>query len=334
MKLANNKQLYLWTKNMPDYSICYKKAWNADSLWPTIDWDVFLSAFNSSDRVRRVCEKACAKQKHWFISPEYGYSENELPVGDRCFVVQGQTEAELVGSYFLQAGFDLNNTRLCIDITGFMRPHLLFLLKYLLINGVKRFDALYSEPLTYSANEMTKFSDEIVVEVRQIAGFEGNHIPDTSNDVLVIGSGYDNVLIAHVAESKENARKLQLLGLPSLRADMYQENVLRAQRASEQLGSSGTDSVDTFFAPANDPFVTANALSDMIERENCKKPITNLYLCPLATKVQVLGFGLYYLTEMDGLSASIIFPFCKSYARETSVGLSRTWLYHVEFLTN
>lgn len=319
---------------MPDYSICYKQSWNADSSWPKIRWDLYLSAFNSSDRVKICFQKAQATQKHWFISPEYGYSNSELPENEQYYIVQGQTEAEAIGSYFSQANIDLNNTRICIDITGFMRPHLLVLLKYLSMSGVKKFDAIYSEPLGYADKEKTRFSDEAVIEVRQISGFEGNHGPDTSNDILVIGSGYDHVLIAHAAESKENARKLQLLGLPSLRADMYQENVLRAQRASEQLGSSGTGNVDTYFAPANDPFVTANTLSDMIMRENREKPITNLYLCPLATKVQVLGFGLYYLTELEGLSASIIFPFCKSYARETSVGLSRTWLYHVEFLSN
>lgn len=318
---------------MPDYSICYRKSWNADSQWPSTDWDVFLSAFNSSDRVKISFEKARAVKKHWFISPEYGYSEKELP-DDNCFVVRGETEAELVSSYFTSAGLDIKNTRFCIDITGFMRPHLLVFLKYLFLGGVRKFDAMYSEPLRYANKEKTRFSDETVVSVRQVAGFEGNHIPDTSNDVLVIGSGYDHVLIAHAAESKENARKLQLLGLPSLRADMYQENVLRAQRASEQLGSSGTENVDTFFAPANDPFVTANALSEIVEHQNRTKPITNLYLCPLATKVQVLGFGLYYLSEWRGHGASIIFPFCKSYARETSIGLSRTWLYHVEFLSD
>lgn len=317
---------------MLDYSICYKKPWNADSAWPDVEWDVFLSAFNSSDRVQKSFQNARATQKHWFISPEYGYHHSELPLNGQCFIVEGNTEAEVVGSYFSQAAIDLCHARFCIDITGFMRPHLLVLLKYLSMNGVKQFDAIYSEPLRYAEKEKTKFSDETVVEVRQIAGFEGNHVPDTSNDVLIIGSGYDHVLIAHAAESKENARKIQLLGLPSLRADMYQENVLRAQRASEQLGSSGADNVDTFFAPANDPFVAANALSDIVKREEKRQRITNLYLCPLATKVQVLGFGIYYLTEWQGRGASIIFPFCKSYTRETSIGLSRHWLYHVEFL--
>lgn len=123
-----------------------------------------------------------------------------------------------------------------IDITGFIRPYLIFLVRWLAEQGVRRFDALYSEPVIYSKREQTRFSDETVVEVRQIAGFEGTHNPDTSNDYLIIRAGYDHPLIAAVAENKELSRKIQIFGLPSLRADIYQENVLRAYRAEEAVG--------------------------------------------------------------------------------------------------
>jgi len=281
---------------MPDYSIYYKKSWRADSEWPDFKWDVLISAFNSSDRVRTAFEKVRAGEKHWFISPEYCYTAAELPTDARCFIPPEEDEAVAVQSYFKEAGFDPQRVRLCIDTTGFMRPHLLVMLKYLALAGVRRFDALYSEPLQYSQKEKTRFSDEVVVEVRQIAGFEGNHSPDTSNDVLVIGAGYDHALIAHAAEFKENAKKVQLLGFPSLRADMYQENVLRANRASEQFGNPGGEQLDIHFAPANDPFATADALAEIYEHAN-RTRVTNLYLCPISTKVQTFGFGLYYLTE-------------------------------------
>ena len=35
-------------------------------------------------------------------------------------------------------------------------------------------------------------------------------------------------------------------------------------------------------------------------RRRVSGEITNLYLCPVSTKVQVLGFGLYHLTECVG----------------------------------
>jgi hypothetical protein len=151
---------------MGRYSLCYKKAWRANNKWPDLEWDLFLSAFNSSDRVQAVFTKARATTKHWFISPEYQYAPSELPSDAQCFVSAGSDEAAIVGAYFDKAAIDFQNTRLCIDTTGFMRPHLLAILKYLKHNGVRRFDALYSEPEQYVKKENTKFSDEVVIEVR------------------------------------------------------------------------------------------------------------------------------------------------------------------------
>jgi hypothetical protein len=316
---------------MGDYSIFYRRVWGAAEPWPAdLKWDILLSAYNASDRVNRVFEMAPAERKHWFISPEYGYTKAEYPTHPYCFAPPHGNEADVIAAYFDACGVDLRNHRLCVDITGFMRPHLLVLLKYLQMNAVQKVDVLYSEPSIYKRKEKTRFSDEAVVEVRQIAGFEGNHSPDTSDDWLVIGAGYDHALIAHVAEHKENARKVQLLGLPSLRADMYQENVLRAHRASEQVGGATGEPDLSYFAAANDPFSTANALSDVRDQIAKSGPITNLYLCPLSTKVQTLGFGIFYLYELAGQAASIIFPFCRGYARETSQGISRIWWYQVE----
>jgi len=202
-------------------------------------------------------------------------------------------------------------------------------MKRLMEQGIRRFDALYSEPVAYADREETRFSDEVVEQVRQVAGFEGNHSTDVSRDVLIIGSGYDHELIARVAESKDQARKIQIFGLPSLRADMYQENVLRAHRAEEAVGGLG-ESYGTYFAPANDPFVTASVLQQIVDELRAHNNLGNLYLSPLATKPQVLGFSLYYLTECRNAAASMIFPYSPSYNRETSKGVARIWKYTVE----
>ena len=238
---------------MIDYTVFYKDAWLFET-WPGDEgWDVFLSAFNSSDRVQQVFQKATASEKHWLIAQEYRYSDDELPSSGRCVAAQSLFEADVIRHYFDQTGIDPARCKLCVDITGFMRPHLLFLLRYLAERGVARFDVVYSEPGHYASAEKTRFSDEVIVDVRQIAGYEGIHVTDTSADVLVIGAGYDDKLIAHVAEHKDSAKKIRILGLPSLRADMYQQNVLRAELASEQVGGSARDGIETHFAPANDP---------------------------------------------------------------------------------
>ena len=68
---------------------------------------------------------------------------------------------------------DIGSRTIAVDITGFIRPYLIFLTRWLAGCGVRRFDALYTEPVIYGDREETKFSDEVVEEVRQIAGFEG-----------------------------------------------------------------------------------------------------------------------------------------------------------------
>ena len=314
---------------MIDYTVLYKSELPVEGAWPPdAQWDIFISAYTAAERVKRVYEKVSASSKHWLVFPEYRFKKEEHPADG--FAFSGSDEAEYVKTFWDRSIGDIKGKSLAIDITGFIRPYLIFLTRWLSERGIQRFDALYTEPVIYAKREQTRFSDEVVVEVRQIAGFEGTHNPDTSNDYLIIGAGYDDQLIAQVAENKEFSKKIQLFGLPSLRADMYQENVLRAHRAEEAVGRSTADVSSSYFAPANDPFVTASTLREIVNRLHARKGITNLYLSPLATKPQVLGFALYYLTERQKTATSLIFPFCEAYNQETATGLSRIMKYTVE----
>jgi hypothetical protein len=314
---------------MIDYTIMYKGELPVESEWPQgLRWDVFISAYTAADRVRHVYDKVVAGSKHWLVFPEYGFPPGKSPAG--AFVGSAREEAEYVKAFWENSIGDVGTRTISIDITGFIRPYLIFLLRWLAERGVRRFDALYTEPDRYANREQTVFSDEVVTEVRQVAGFEGTHNPDTSNDYLIIGAGYDDRLIAQVAEDKKFCKKIQIFGLPSLRADMYQQNVLRAHRAEESVGRETGDPSSSYFAPANDPFVTASTLREIVSRVSSGKPITNLYLSPLATKPQVLGFAIYYLTERRNSATSLIFPFCEAYNQETTKGVSRIWRYTVE----
>jgi hypothetical protein len=314
---------------MIDYSVMYKNELPLNGPLPAeTSWDLFISAFTVAERVRLVYERVQANTKLWMLFPEYGLETGKYPEG--AFVSEARDESKFIRDFWREKVGPLENKTVAIDITGFIRPYLVFLMRWLVESGVQRFDALYSEPMIYGKREKTSFSDEIVEEVRQIAGFEGKHSPDTSNDYLIIGSGYDHKLIAQVAENKEFSRKIQIFGLPSLRADMYQENVLNAYRAEEAVGRNTDDESSSYFAPANDPFVTATLLREIVTRINKAKAITNLYLSPLATKPQVLAFALYFLTERMNTATSLIFPFCRFYNPETTKGLSRIWKYTVE----
>ena len=105
---------------------------------------------------------------------------------------------------------------------------------------------------------------------------------------------------------------------------MYQENRLRTQECQEAFGAV----VKTCFAPGYDPFCTAHVLSDFYKEY--RQSVKNLYLCPLATKAQVIGFGLFYLAECINEPVSILFPFSARYNKETSNGLSEVWRYRID----
>lgn len=315
---------------MIDYTIFYKQPLPvSDALSSQENWDLFISAYVPNERTTYVFDKVNAKNKQWLIFPEYNFDTTEHPSGVvYCGAVDD--EATFISGFWNSLPSNVQDLRICIDITGFIRPYLIYLVRWLQEKYITTFDAIYSEPVQYQRQELTEFSGDIVKEVRQVAGFEGTHTTDISNDVLIIGVGYEDNLISHVAESKAKATKLQLIGFPSLRADMYQQNVLCVQRAEESLGGKVDDENRTFFAPANNPFVAASAVRDIVNSWNAHSSITNLYLCPLSTKAHVLGFAIYYLMERRDTATSIIFPFEERYSPNTSKGISRIWKYTVE----
>jgi len=322
-----------------DYSFFYKiKIDNVDenAIFKNFEYDLFISAYNECERVNFVFDNVNAKLKHWLVFPEYNFKPLELAKLKDVFYNFSDSkldEAEIIKFYFEKEREHFEGlNKVCIDITGFLRPYLVFLLIFLKKQGVKNIDFTYSEPKNYIKKENTLFSDEFI-EIREIRGCLNSHNPETNNDLLIIGSGYDYRMIANIASSKPEARKVQVLGFPPLQADMFQENIIKIFDSQEDM-SSGDFSIDSkqiILAPANDPFITAELISKFVKKEEKKKPFTNIYLSPLSTKAQTLGIALFYSEECSEKPASIIFPFCKKYSRETSQGISRIWIYKIEF---
>lgn len=311
---------------MRDYTHLYKEELPVQGPLD-IGCDVFISAFNPTDRVTGIFDRIVASEKHWICHNEYGLINEQLPSG--CFVSHSNDESEYTLKFFEErlASKDLSLVRVCVDATGFMRPHLMFLIRLLAAQGTRQIDILYSEPRYYREKERTRFSVEQINDVRQVAGFEGVVNNDDRHDLLIIGAGYETHLIQEVADEKEKAKKIILLGLPSLSADMYQQNAWRVRLAADSLGEKA---IQKQFSSANDPFVTATKLSEIISRERRMGPVTNIFLSPLATKAQAVGFVLFYLTECLSSNVSILFPFGSSYHPITSDGLARTWRYTLE----
>lgn len=290
--------------------------------------DIFISAFNDNERVQNTFNKIKAEKKYWVVLAEYDYQKHELPTSGETLTFTSRNEGEVISDLINLISQDaLKNKICCIDITGFLRPCILSFAQMLKSYNIPKAYFLYTEPEQYGKKENTIFTRDVSY-VRQVVGYEGIHTDDVAHDYLILGMGYDDELISRVAGDKDAATVVQLLSLPSLSADMYQESVLRLDKSS--IPTDAHLDRHVFFAPANDPFVVASELSAKYKELLAVGNINNLYLSPLATKPQTLGFALFYLRELQSKAASIIFPFSKSYYRETSKGFGKTWLYEVD----
>lgn len=309
------------------YSLFQRKSlFDVSELVDNEPWDVFLSAFNAEERINRVFAAVPASKKQFFQLPDYRV--NDETISETILSPQGDTESEIVAEIVSSGGVE-QGARVCIDATGVVRQYLPALMKCLMLQGVNRFHLMYSEPARYGNKEETRFSSTEYIEVRQVFGFEGSHNTDTSRDVLIIGAGYEQSLITAVSESKSHADKRVIYGFPSMRADMYQESVLSSYISRESLGEKAV--MSPRFAPAYDPFVTAETLQSIVsEIESSKGTISNLYLAPVSSKPMTIGFALYYLLERQQTSTSIILPFAESYSNRSAFGIGRIWIYHVE----
>ena len=294
-------------------------------------WDYFLSAYDATERVSIPFEEINAEIKQWVVHEEYRVDENQMP--DRAMELSASDDPPDVFDFVKDMSETLRDAKFCIDATGFVRPHFLMLLRALYENNLRSFDVIYSDPNRYIEGERTAFTGPIL-EVKQVPGYEGFHRhSSTPNDRLVIGAGYDHDQIARVCEEKLRSEKFLMIGLPSLQPHMYQESILRINKANEWIGTKWQQ--NRLFASANHPFAAAQALRDLVVNESMRTSSdlsvpANWYFCPIGPKPHVLGFAIFYLRELIDTAASIIYPFAESYPTSTSQGLLRTWQYRIE----
>lgn len=304
---------------MMDYSIFYKNSYESGNVDCGSGYDFFFSAYDDCDRTKVIFERISSKEKIWIDFPHY---ENGSLEGDNIYKCDSFKEDECFIKLFEEIEIT-ENSEICIDITGFIRPHLIFFIILFYRLGIKKIDFLYSEPQHYKNAEDTTFSG-FVDNVRLIEGCSAIVNPsNTENDLLIIAAGYDDKLIAKVTQEKGKIKKkYYILGFPSLQPDMYQESILKIYEAKESIGLR----IDKF-APAFDPFVTAEVINQIV-KENPDH--TNIYLSPLSTKPQTLGIALYYIWNYEHKPLNIIFPYSNRYLPKTATGIKKTWKYTFE----
>lgn len=312
-----------------DYGCFYRRPIHVERISDELPvFDVFVSAFNNSDRVNNVFGSVRAGKKIWLVHPEYQYAPVEQPAGAVIVAPGASDEIAQVSALLLEMG-DLAGKSICIDVTGFMRHVLTFLVVKLAVGGLKQFTALYSEPLYYVRQEQTNFSTITSGVVRPIQGMRGVN-SSQGKDYLLVGVGFDHKLIGEVAHYKDNSIVYPLFAFPSLSPDMYQQSATRAYQSGDVALSPEWIS-NRRFAPANDPFSTAGIIRDVIKEIDRLDGSANIYMAPLSTKVQVLGFSLYWWLEGRHRGrVSVLLPECVRYSRETSVGLKRLWSFTIE----
>lgn len=306
-----------------DFTKFYKRSFTPEDGFKCPSYDLFISAFDECERTIIPYERVQAVEKLWLLFPQYLY-KGETPT-DTYYRCESVNEYEYFKEFIKRYDRNaLTGKSICVDSTGFLRPHLAYLLAYFHYIGIPQIDVLYTEPNRYTEGDETAFS-RYVDSVRSIEGC--TNAPITSeemNDVLIVCSGYDEKLFSAVASYKSSCKhKYHIIGFPSLQPDMYQESMLRFYNVKDSVGNS-----ERMFAPAFDPFVTAQTIDEIMVGI---PDATNVYLSPLSTKPQTLGMVLYYLYKKKEKAVSIIFPFSKEYTCGHTMGVKRTWRYTVEF---
>lgn len=318
---------------MIDYTLFYRRSINIDRIpQETEHFDLFVSAFNPSDRITKVFDKICAERKVWLIQPEYQFTGIDLPQDFELVQPTSINEIDQINDLLNHIG-SIEGLKICVDVTGFMRHTLLFLTAKLDFLGVRSFEAVYSEPMFYTRQEDTIFSTKTTGVTRPVSGMAGS-TNTNGKDFLIIAVGYDHSLVSEVTNHKDNSIVYPLFGFPSLSPDMYQQSAIRSAESGEvTLQTSWT--TNRRFAPANDPFSTARSISEIVADIDKKDPLANIYLSPLSTKIQTLGFAIFWCLEGRKRGATtVLIPECSTYSRETSSGLKRLWTFTVELLGN
>ena len=316
-----------------DYLAFQRDAFDPERIPDMGRWDYFLSAYDESERVQTTHNLVNAEKKQWLVHGEYQFPESSVP--EQSLFIPETTDGFQFIDRLSNELQQYQSGSICIDATGFIRPHLLMLLRILHELGINEYEVLYSDPVRYKEDERTAFTTGPVTRVVQIPGYEGVHPPPAADeDLLIIGAGYDHEQIARACDAKRHCKKFIFTAFPALQPHMFQESVIRIAQADEWIGPLTPE--QRLYASANHPFVVAQIIRDVVARERQRMSANgfragNIYLCPLGPKPHVLGFGFVYLREFLGASTSIIYPFAKSYSRLTTEGLLRVWRYRFEY---
>jgi hypothetical protein len=286
------------------------------------NFDYFISSYTHEERIQIVYETIEANIKIWILFPEYNIKKFE-----DCFqpdTYEPYDESSFMINFFEKYPDILKSNSICIDITGFIIPYLVFMIKYLQVNNVHNFTLIYSEPEDYKLKEDTKFIDGDVLEIRGIHGFDGGMIANSKEELLLISLGFESKLLSEVMNKKSaTGYRYFIYGFPSLAPEMYQQSVLKNSRVISEISNQKTS-----FGSSYDIFQFAEKLDDIYSRE--KNNYNFITLCPLGTKAQAVGMVTFLLCSNLEENSCLLYPFANSYDPCPSSGFSKLHLFNLE----
>ena len=321
------------------YNLFYMESFRSSTeFWNTAQYDLFISAYTNEDIVLDTYKNINANEKLWLIFSEYDLNLAEIDGEKFNPSLKDETtkEADYIRGVYEDYIVKNIDKKICIDITGFNKPYLIYMIIYLKeMDTIKKIDLIYTEPQQYVKGTKTVFSRDSI-KSRDIVTFDESFPSRGENDLFIVNVGYDFRLVKGVLEGR-HAKIKPLLGFPSLQPIMYQENILNLIKSKNELGINENE--ELLYAPANHPFITAQVVSEYINAYTKKyglDEIKNIYLSPLATKAQTIGMTLFYIFEKEkykkeDISIHIRYPFTNKYSSSSSKGVFRINKYTIEF---
>jgi len=306
-------------------------------------YDLFISSFNDEAMVHDLFNSISSVKKIWCVLPDYTLKSKAEIKDSEYFelsdidISSDSLESEYINEFIEKYRLiDYISQVICIDITGFVKPYIIYLVYALKEYGFKKIDIIYSEPKYWEKLDETIFSKEVIIKTRPINGFD-IRVENGNNDLQIIAAGYDYKLIRAAASYNKLVKQKQvLIGFPSLQPSMYQENILNFQKSADELAID-YDNFNPIYAPANDPFEAAKVLKEFVDLYiEQHDDINAIYLSPLSTKPHALGMLLFFLYEGDfykqkNIEIIMLYPFTKSYSSSAGKQLAKINLYTLEF---
>lgn len=106
-----------------DYSIFYTHLVEGNRPIKEEPYDVLISGYNKSDRVRTVFDRVRAHRKIWVIHREYRFGNEDFPTNGETYECGSADESQFWRGLIDALQLGDRSVNLCIDITGIVAPY-------------------------------------------------------------------------------------------------------------------------------------------------------------------------------------------------------------------